>query len=233
MAHEPANRTLRYHVVVDEIRELIRRGDLQPGDRLPPERDLAERLSVGRSTVREALRGMQREGLVETRPGGGNFVRSIRQATPDGSRFIANLEKAAILDLLEVREMLEAKAVELACLRATEADMDAISAALEAGIREANHKQGALSADEEFHLAIAQASDNPVLYNIMKLHLDMLRRTRELMTDLPGRTAEMLDEHRAIGEAIRRRNSSEAVAALHRHLQSIRKRLTQAVVERN
>jgi len=92
------------------------------GDRLPPERDLAKQLGVSRSTLREAFRVLEQQGIIVTKPGGGRYIVGLPKQY-DKQALLEDLEKAAIWDLLETREMLENRIVELACERATEQDL--------------------------------------------------------------------------------------------------------------
>lgn len=225
MGFQAVRPTLLYEKVVDMIKDLIKSGELKPGDRLPAERDLGQKLAVSRSTLREALRVLELDGLIETRPGGGRYVRMAKPDLSTSDDLIASLENAAIWDLLEVREVLEAKIVELACLRAGRSDLDAIASAVAAGRRAVDMGGPVTTVDEDFHLALAQASHNVVFYNVMRLHMMMLQRTRQRTTSMPGRALEMQQEHEDIYEAIKARNVGEAVAAVHKHLNAIRRRL--------
>jgi GntR family transcriptional repressor for pyruvate dehydrogenase complex len=225
---EPAQRIPLSQVVLDQLLAQIRNGSLRPGDRLPGEYELMRRLGVGRSSVREALRGLITLGLVETKPSRGAVVLA-RTGSPLAhlrpyQESIVHLQKWAVLDLLEVRESLEGQAAELAAERATPADLVAIErAALDVEKRIAEGHTY-FRANTVFHLAIARASHNSVLAESLQYLLKEVRAFRErLMREIKGITARDMAEHRAIREAIQRRKPAGARAAMVRHIRSFAK----------
>jgi len=214
-----------YENVIEQIMNLIKNNELKPGDKLPPERELAAKLSISRGSLREAFRVLESRGLIKSKPGGGRFVREIRKNGRNNTEnIILSLEKSSILELLEAREMFEVEIVELAAQRATAEDIELIERAL----NKMNDEKG-LKNDEKtqfdtgFHLAIASASHNFVFANIIKLHLDLLKDTREKTWKIPGRKEEQYQEHQAIFQAIKEHNSKKAGEAILRHLRTIGK----------
>jgi GntR family transcriptional repressor for pyruvate dehydrogenase complex len=209
--------------VLDQVLARIRNGSLRPGDRLPSEHELMRRLGVGRSSVREALRGLISLGLVDTRPGRGAVVVS-RVASPlahlqTHRLSIEGVQRFALLDLLEVRESLEGQAAELAARRATAEDLVEIE-----GRRAEIEKQIAAgqvysSANVRFHLAIARAGHNGVLRDSLRHLLRQLREFRErTIREIPQIPRRDIAEHRAIAGAIRRRRPAAARRAMIRHI---------------
>ena len=120
-----------YESVIEQIMELIKNNELKPGDKFPPERELAEKLSISRGSLREAFRVLESRGFIKSKPGGGRYIREIRKNGHNNTEnIILSLEKSSILELLEAREIFEVKIVELATQRATIEDTELIEQAL-------------------------------------------------------------------------------------------------------
>ena len=209
-----------YEAVVAQMEGMINHGELKPGDALPSERDLTTRLGVSRGVLSQAFRVLEQDGIIAVRPGSGRVVRSVPLAINENSEVVRSLESAAILDLIEVRDALERKIVELACERGDRADFDRVErilfrcgATLDVGL------------DEEFHLAVADATHNFVFSNMLRLNLSILRKTRERTLRSPRNVEAMLSEHRAIFDAISRHDPEAAVLAVVSHLDGIKLRL--------
>ena len=213
-----------YESVIEQIMDLIKSNELKPGDKLPPERELAEKLSISRGSLREAFRVLESRGLIKSKPGGGRYIREIRKNGHNNTEnIILSLEKSSILELLEAREMFEVKIAKIAAQKATPEDIELIEEALNKINEEEELKHGKeTESDTEFHLAIASASHNFVFVNIIKLHLDLLKDTREKTWKIPGRKEEQYQEHQAIFQAIKEHNSKKAGEAMLRHLRNVR-----------
>jgi len=212
-----------YESVIVQIMNLIENNELKPRDKLPPERELAEKLSISRGSLREAFRVLESRGLIKSKPGGGRYIREIRKNGNNTENIILSLEKSSILELLEAREIFEVKIVKLAAQRATPEDIKSIERALNKMNEEEELKDDKKTeSDTEFHLAIAGASHNFVFVNIIKLHLDLLRDTREKTQQIPGRREERWREHQAILQAIKEHDSKKAGEAMLKHLRNIR-----------
>ena len=210
-----------YEVVVQQLEGMINRGELRPGDTLPSERDLTERLGVSRGVLSQAFRVLEEEGIIQVRPGSGRMVREAPSRGGDHVLVVRRLERAAIMDLIEVRDTLEGRIAQLACERATPGDLEAMRGVLDrcrAKVLDAN-------LDEEFHLALAQATQNVVFANMLRLSLNLLRKTRERTFRLPGNPAAMLEEHQAIYNAVAGRDPVAATQAVSTHLEGIKTRL--------
>lgn len=213
-----------YEDVIEQIKEMIVEGNLKPGDLLPTERELAQAFGISRGTLREAFRILEREKLIEVKPGGGRYLSRSLESIEDQNRIMDNIERATIMELLEAREIFETGIVELACERATEEDMDDIVKAFE---RWGQHtdEDDLTRPDQEFHLAIAKASHNVVLVNMMELHMDLLQRTLSKTLQNAGRREEVYKEHSQIVEAIKLRDAEKAKAALLHHLSKVKENL--------
>jgi len=214
-----------YENVIKQIMNLLKNKKLKPGDQLPPERELAEKLSISRGSLREAFRVLESRGLIKSKPGGGRFIRELKKDTIiNAENIILGLEKSSILELLEAREMFEVKIAEVAAERATDEDVELIEKILNGECKEENVKdKERMKLDTEFHLAISKAAHNFVFTNIIKLHLDLLRETREKTWQIPGRKKEQQQEHQNVFEAIKEHNGKKAGEAMLKHLISVRK----------
>ncbi|WP_223009260.1 FadR/GntR family transcriptional regulator [Streptomyces sp. ST1015] len=157
----------------ERLRERIVAGEWAVGARLPGETSLAAALGVGRSTVREALRGLAGEGFVRARQGAGVFVVS---AEPVGEEWASRLRKAAVRDVYEVRMAVETHAARLAAARRTEGDLVVIEGALAARRAAASGDDRAfVEADIAFHAAVVAAAHNPVLVGLFGDFVPVLR----------------------------------------------------------
>jgi GntR family transcriptional repressor for pyruvate dehydrogenase complex len=213
-----------YESAIEQIMNLIKNDKLKPGDKLPPEREMAEKLSISRGSLREAFRVLESRGLIKSKPGGGRYIREIRKNGHNSTEnIILSLEKSSILELLEAREMFEVKIAKIAAQKATPEDIELIEKAL----NKINEEEGLkddkkMESDTEFHLAIASASHNFVFVNIIKLHLDLLKETREKTWKIPGRREEQQEEHQTIFQAIKEHDSKKAGEAILKHLRNVR-----------
>ena len=208
--------------VFEQLRELIFRGDLKPGDRIMPERELMKELGVSRNSVREALNKLAAMGLVDQRQGQGTFVRELGSVRDNPIMDLMSSHNATITDLLEVRMGLECNGAALAAEKATLEDirtMEKSIATMEQAI-----KEGRVGTDEDahFHMAIAHATRNPLQVHMMKYFHDFIfygiNESLKRFFDMPDRTEEILSQHRQILSAIEKRNSGNAYAAMAEHI---------------
>jgi len=213
-----------YESVIEQIMDLVKRSELKPGDKLPPERELAEKLSISRNSLREAFRVLESRGLIKSKAGGGRYIREIRKnGYSNTENIILSLEKSSILELLEAREIFEVKIAKIAAQRASIEDTELIEQVLNKMNEEEELKYGKeTESDTEFHLAIARASHNFVFTNIIRLHLDLLKGTREKTHQIPGRREEQRREHQAILQAIKEHDTKKAGKAMLKHLRNVR-----------
>lgn len=208
--------------VFDQLRELIFRGKLKPGEKMLTERELAEQMNVSRTTVRDAIQRLVAIGLVVQKQGQGTFVGTYDAGERNPLIKAIEDQNTSLEDLLEVRMGLECNAASLAAKRADESDLNAMNQCIDEMIREV--KQGRLGneADAAFHMAIAYASKNPLHILIMRnFHDYLLHGIRENLRSLyeePGNTDIILEQHRDILRAITSRDSEEAYAALKTHI---------------
>ncbi|PRX31151.1 GntR family transcriptional regulator, transcriptional repressor for pyruvate dehydrogenase complex [Meinhardsimonia xiamenensis] len=214
--------------VIRQIELLILRGILRPGERLPSERELAQKLSVSRPSLREALAELQERGLLVTRPGSGVYVADVL-----GSAFspalirLMGAHDEAVFDYISFRRDMEGLAAERAARLASETDLKvvaAIFARMEAAHQRRNPEEEA-RLDAEFHLSIIEASHNIVMLHMMRSMYDLLRQgvfyNRRIMFEQRTRRISLLDQHRAINNALQARDPEGARAAVEAHLDYI------------
>lgn len=215
----PMNRTRLYEQVVERLRGFVVTVGLRTGDRLPPERDLAERLGVSRASVREAIVALEVQGLVEVRHGGGTYLlRDRLQAEP----LQTLIERRRRLpDVLDARDAIESKLAALAAARRTPGDLAAIEAALEAMGEAVAVGTGVEDADARFHGAIISAAHSSLLADFMAEIAGQVAESRAESLRQPGRPHQSLEQHRLIARAIRAADPSAAAAAMHNHVQSV------------
>lgn len=201
------------------LRIYVQEHGLVPGDRLPSERVLASALKVSRVSLRQATVSLEVQGLLEVRHGGGIYVRSL---DVDPERLKTMLTRRRRLpDVPDAREAIECMLARLAAQRRSEADLATIDEALAA--MAANIAEGGIGddADRDFHQAVALASKNKLLNDVMAALADPIQETRLESLGEPGRPPRSLADHRRIAEAIRRGDPRAAEAAMRRHLKIV------------
>lgn len=222
------------HELVEGLGNQIRHQSLKPGDKLPTESEIMQSWGVSRTVVREALSRLQAAGLVETRHGIGTFVLAPR---PSGGFGIdpADLPTAVdVMAVLELRISLETESAGLAAQRRTDRQLAEIRGALDELEANATGQGDTVSPDMRFHLLIATATGNRYFADIMA-HLGAtliprarINSPRVAMEDLPAYLRRVNREHEEIYEAIARKDSEAARAAMRLHLTNSRERLRRA-----
>lgn len=191
---------------------------------MPPERDLAIKLNCSRSSLREAFRVLESQGLIVSKTGGGRYVQKLdkKNFTTETFSTIDLLEKSAITYFLEAREAFEPRIVELACERATKEDIVEIENALKVMEEKLKKPELEVSADNNFHVVIAEATHNYVFVSMMENNVNMIRQVRRKVMKNPARYKESLKEHTEILEAIKKRDKALAVEKTKRHLEKLK-----------
>ena len=221
------------HAVVRQIELLILRGVLRPGERLPSERDLAERLGVSRPSLREALAELEARGLVVTRAGSGVYVAEmLGPAFSEGLIRLFSSHDEAVFDYVAFRRDMEGLAAERAARFGSDTDLQvigAIFARMEAAhAKRSGTEEAAL--DAEFHMAIVEASHNVVMLHMMRAMYGLLREgvfyNRQAMFRQRTTRSALLAQHRAIHDAILARDPEAARTAVERHLDFVEEALT-------
>ena len=220
-----------HEIVKRVILGQIKDGTLLPGTRLPSVVDFAASFGVGRSTMREALSALKATGWIEVKHGGGTFVSKVLPTEQQQNPFN---EAKNVREILEVRKWLESGAVAAAAKHRTEEDIMKLEHILSLMQQASDQNDAVLSekTDIDFHLAIASASHNQLLNELMisltsKL-ADTMGKTRQLWFNENSHSSQLLlDEHRSIFEAIKAQDEQLAISTLQEHLKKVQKVLKQ------
>jgi len=211
--------------VVRQIEQLILRGILRPGERLPAERELADRLAVSRPSLREAVSELQDAGLLSTRPGAGIYVADVLGGAFSPA-LIALFERhdEAVFDYLSFRRDMEALAAERAAKYGSDTDLAVVNAVfekMEVAHRKRNSDEEA-RLDAQFHMAIIEASHNVIMLHMMRSMYELLRGgvfyNRQMMFKQRTSRTALLDQHRAINEALQARSPEGARSSIQEHM---------------
>jgi GntR family transcriptional repressor for pyruvate dehydrogenase complex len=218
----PIKSTRIYEEIVRQVKAMIAEGRLKGGDRLPPERDLAEKFVVSRTSVREALRALESLGLVEIRPGEGTFVRQVSiDALVEPLALLMVSQREAIGELFEARRLLEPSLAALAATRATPEELHEMERILESQASEVAAGRTGLAQDAQFHAAIGAASHNRAITRIAHAIMDLLTQSREEALSTPGRPTRSHEDHRRVLAAITARDPEAARQAMLEHLAAV------------
>jgi GntR family transcriptional regulator, transcriptional repressor for pyruvate dehydrogenase complex len=216
-----------YEEVAETIHDMIRAGQLKPGDKLDSVQQLAENFQVGRSAIREALTALRAMGLIEIRQGEGTYVREFETeqiSFPLSTAILMNADDIA--HLLEVRKILEAGTVFCAAQKRNDIQLHAMEAALEEMKRANGDEELGEKADLQFHLAIAESSHNPLLISLMNhvsgLIGETMKETRRLWLYSKQTTTDRLhDEHYNIYKAIKEQDAEKARSLMLSHIENV------------
>jgi len=220
----PVKSTRIYEEIIRQVKQMITEGRLKSGDRLPPERDLAEKFLVSRTSVREALRALESLGLLEIRPGEGTFVREISVETlVEPLALVMLSQREAVSELFEARRLLEPALAALAAVRATPEEIGEMERILEDQAKEIASGRTGLAQDAQFHAAIGAAAHNRAITRLAHGIMDLLTQSREESLNTPGRPQRSHQNHRQILKAIRERNARAAEQAMIQHLETVEK----------
>lgn len=221
---KPVSRVTLGEQVAAQLAEQIQQGRWKPGDKLPSETELCGTLGIGRSTLREALKSLAFVGLVQMRPGEGTYVL-------DGSDMLADRIRAngvlkteqGLRDVSEARLTVETELAALAAERAGRDDLARLSDILQQmkhSLSGGGTVREYAALDVDFHLAIAKASKNQVLYELLSAIRGMLQEFIAKSQELPGIKQSAQDHHTKIYTAIREKNPEKARRAMRAHLQT-------------
>ena len=211
-----------YQEIVSQIKSLIDNGGLQAGDQLPPERQLAEAFNVSRHSVREAIRSLERENVLQSRPGSGTFVMvGSSQAIVDYLALAVLKEKDRLAEIFQFREMLEPQIAALAADNATPGDIDHLEELYKQQMQ-AESRQVLIQLDNEFHLTLARATGNEVLSSVVDRINDILSQTRLEAHQSTTRAESSLEGHARIVRAIAAHDAEAASQAMQGHLKVIK-----------
>jgi GntR family transcriptional repressor for pyruvate dehydrogenase complex len=219
----PLERRKLYELIAEDLLSQIGERRLLPGDPLPSERELTQLYSAGRSSVREALRMLESQGVIESGSGGSLMVASYANPLNSSLRLLLDLDQATMVDVYELRRMLECEAAGLAAERHTETHLDLMDSALavmDEGLASEGPERARLyiDGDLQFHLAIAEATRNGVVLHTMRALRELIRRALMSIFLVPGSPERSAGQHRAIRQAIADRDAVRARHEMNMHL---------------
>jgi GntR family transcriptional regulator, transcriptional repressor for pyruvate dehydrogenase complex len=215
----PVMRPRLYGVIVEQLCSHIADNEMVPGDRLPPERELAAKLGVSRASLSQALVALEVQGLLSVRHGDGAVL--LRRPVEEGAVKALREHADRLPDIIEAREALEVKLAGLAAERRTDAEMAAIDAAISAMEAEVEAGERGVLGDEQFHEAITAAAHSSLLAKLMQEISSLIRETRIESLSQPERPRASLEGHRRIAEAVRRQDPGEAARAMAAHIRLV------------
>jgi len=219
--------------VVRQIENLILRGILRPGERLPSERELAERLAVSRPSLRDAISALQEDGLLIAKANAGVFVADVLGSafSPALTRLFARHEDA-VADYITFRRDMEGLAAERAARLGSDTDLAVVQTIFDKMLAAHTKRNGEEEArlDAQFHMAIIEASHNVIMLHMMRSMFELLRSgvfyNRQIMFKQRTTRDALLDQHRAINDALQARRPEDARQAVEAHLTFVEKCLT-------
>jgi len=222
VAFTAVRKTRVFEGVAQQIQHLIVEGALKPGDRLPPERELAERFAVSRTSVRDAIRTLELVGLVVPRHGEGTVVADV---SPDAVVMpIANVllrKRELVSELLDIRKMIEPALAARAAVRASPEEIARLEDILRRQHEKTLRGEPAVEEDTEFHYELALAAKNSVVRSVLDVLMRLLRETRVRSLQTHGRPQRSLAGHRRVLDAIKRRDPEAAERAVRQHVEEI------------
>ncbi|MCT8137394.1 FadR family transcriptional regulator [Anaerobacillus sp. CMMVII] len=212
-----------YIEIIRELNHIIQEDQLIAGDKLPSERELSERLNVGRSSVREALRSLELLDLIETRRGEGTFIKSI-----GGHRLVEVLasfflrEKKARSDLAETRKIVEVEGLRLACERIDDSQLEILEKLIVQSKNSWQNGKFPVEEDYLFHKTIVEACHNRLLLNIWISLVEYSKVALRESLSREGRPEQSIMEHEKILTALKNRDVDQGILALKNHLENSR-----------
>lgn len=226
MKFERVQQVRLHEQIIARFNEMADAGDLSPGDHLPPERELLNQLGVSRQVLREALTVMESQGMVSTTPGGGRVFRGPMPG--DVGAFLDALKESALFEILDAREAIECKVAELAAAHAN----DAAIQGLRARLRSLQRSSYTFEWNYGFHLAIAEASGNTILHNLLQILLQARREIHRQDYLTREQLERLFEDHVAIIDAIEERDGENARSLMQQHIATTRAAFQQRQVER-
>jgi len=225
---EPVKNEKIYKMAVRQVISLIENGKLAPGEKLPPERELARILSVSRTSVRQAITVMEEMGFLETRHGEGTFVVTDREDQEIAQTFAQHLVNLQLtpLELLETRLVVECPVARCCAERASDDDIKQIESFLEHNRMERGEAVGLEKMNNDFHLAIARATGNRGLYSLVEgvysmMSINLWPKLKDVVADKKDRSVLHLKQHVQIFEAIKARDPELTENLVRNHLKTI------------
>ncbi len=216
---KPVKKTRVYEEIVAKIKDMIDKGRFKSGDQLPVERELAEVFRVSRSSVREAIRSLESQGLLESRQGNGTYIaKHPVESLVNPLATVISSEKDGQRELFEMRRLIEPQLAFLAAERATEDEIRTMERTLALQEREVARGESATESDKNFHCLLANAARNRFLLHIVDNNMHLFLESRDNFLQVEGRPEKSLQHHRELLDAIKARDPESAAQAMREHL---------------
>ncbi|MGH9844172.1 MAG: FadR/GntR family transcriptional regulator [Blastocatellia bacterium] len=218
---EPIDRAGITELVVQRIKELLERGELKAGSRLPPERELADMLSISRPSLRTALKALSVMGIIRAKPGAGTYIaEEIPAVFTEPMHFMTLIHNTSVEELFEARRIIEAGLAELAAERATDADIAALNREIEDMRKAIGDPENFLKHDVRFHQAMAHAANNKLMSGVMDTIAQLLFHIRRQSIARASDLDEAIEWHRKIVAAMQKHDGKRAKDMLSGHLRA-------------
>ncbi len=220
-AMAPIDRAGITELVVQRIKELLARGELGAGSRLPPERELADMLSISRPSLRTALKALSVMGIIRAKPGAGTYIaESLPEVFTEPMHFMTLINNTSIEELFEARRIIEAGLAELAAERATAEDIQALTKEVEGMKATIDDPETCLKHDVHFHQTMARAANNKLMSGVMDTIAQLLFHIRRQSIAHASDLDEAIEWHQKILDAIRKHEPRRAKDMLSGHLRA-------------
>lgn len=209
----------RFDYAVNSIEKLVREGGYAPGDKLPSTKDLCEELNISRTIIREALRVVESHGLISIQAGRGTYVKEYEfEGLGNHVGALVETGKIEVQDLIQARHFLEPGIAHIAALRATERDVEKLTEYLKIMADNLDAGDAFMRADQDFHLTLAKATNNPILYMMGKTLVDCLIVFRKTIYEVEGAPAKAVQRHSDILAAVKAHEAQIAYQAMEDHI---------------
>lgn len=223
---EPFEKDVLPKRIATRLLSLIKEKHLRPGDKLPPERELAGMMQVSRPSLREALQALAIMNIIEIRQGDGTYVTSLEPGLLiEPLNFVFALDDSTLLELFEARKIVEVGLVALAAQRITAEELAEMETCLTKSLQNAADPDAFLQADLELHKRIATAARNPIMQRFMDSISQLGLASRSRTTHIPGLTKQSAEDHRAIVAALKAHDPEAARQAMLQHLNRVEQSL--------
>lgn len=221
MKFEPIRPISVVDLIVHRIEEMMLQGALLPGQRLPPERDLASLMEVSRTSVRQSLAVLKERGLISVRAGSGSYTKVTGDLVITDLAGTLSSFKERVLEPMEIRQLLEPQTARLAAERSSDEDIQVMASLLEDQRQRFTEGHSFVEEDVAFHRQIAMSANNKILLQIIDNVQLMIRDSREVSLATPEGARISLKGHTKIHDAIRNRQPDQAYEAMAEHLESV------------
>ena len=222
MSFKIIKRESTLEVIVQQIKDQIKKGILKPGEKLPSERKLADLLRVSRASIREAIQALAFSGYLEVIQGKGTYILEIATQYDEIVKFFSEFSNYSLDYLMEARIMLEGEFARLAALNASQEEIDVIERVFNE-IANSKDLNSFVVNDLKFHLTIAKATHNPIMNGIMKIIVEMLYKETQKIIEISKDTrVNTIETARNLVQAIKQRNADQAKELMSEHIRNIR-----------